>query len=143
MAILLFSSLLFLVGFLILLSELGEGIFPFLESTKFGVFSVVCLFGFLGVNLGYFEIKHMSQVLKNLKQTDVRNIVPWSVVVKVLLMESLILGVLLGVGHVSSNDPQALVRTSFLLMMVGLGASIMFFILLVCSYFAKHYPQSS
>ena len=101
-AILLFSSLLCLVGFLILLSELGEGIFPFLESTKFGVFSVVCLFGFLGVNLGYFEIKHMSQVLKNLKQTDVRNIVPWSVVVKVLLMESLILGVLLGVGHVSS-----------------------------------------
>jgi len=133
-------SMWFLIGSSILLIQLREDIYSFLESTKLSVIFVVSIFTFLGANLGYFEIKYMSQALN---KTDVSNMISKRAVLRGFLMLSLLVGLLLGVDYATSTSPQALTRASFLLMMAGLGLSIMSFILFICSYFAKYHQKLS
>lgn len=49
----------FVIGVLILQSQLGEELLAFFAAAKLSIFCVTGIFAFLGINYGYFEIKEM------------------------------------------------------------------------------------
>lgn len=134
----------FVIGFLILQSQLGEELLAFFAAAKLSIFCVTGIFAFLGINYGYFEIKEMSQVIKDLgpaKITEINKTISPLTVISVFGVMSLLLGAFLVLHYLIADNAHALITSAFLLMLVGLGASIMWTILFISSFLAKRYHK--
>lgn len=132
------SAILILIGLSITWYILESEIIHYLQTIKFQLVAVSLIFALIGLVGCNFEAKILSQYIQIIESNTKKE---WPVNRKLILQiffGAVFLGFLVLLFNYVASGTNALLHGAYYMILLGLGATITFGIMLVCTYFNRY-----
>ncbi len=129
------SAILFLIGLSITWYILRSDIVQFLQTIKFQLIAISLIFALVGLVGCNYEVQVISKYIQVIDSNTKRE---WPVNRKLILkifFGAISLGLLVLFFNYATNGTDALLHGAYYMILLGIGSTITFGIMLVCVYF--------